>query len=129
VTTDLVVVGAHLRGEPLNRQLTDRHASLVGEVRTAAEYRFFALTTDPPKPGLLRVSSGGGAILGERWRLSAAAFGDFVAEVPGPLAIGTLALDDGTSCKGFLCEPHAIDGAADITSFGSWRAYLASLGG
>ena len=32
--------------------------------------------------------------------------------------------------KGFICEPSAVDddsGARDITSFGGWLAYLASL--
>ena len=62
----------------------------------------------------------------EVWELSAAAFGSFVAEVPPPLAIGTLVLADGTSVKGFVCEPAAVAGAEDITAFGGWRAYLAS---
>ncbi|MFB7756476.1 hypothetical protein ACFC18_43910 [Streptomyces sp. NPDC056121] len=28
---------------------------------------------------------------------------------------------------GFLCEPQAVEGAREITSYGSWRAYLAAL--
>jgi len=46
-----------------------------------------------------------------------------VARVPAPLVIGTVALADGTSAKGFLCEPWATDGALDITAYGGWRAY------
>ena len=26
-----------------------------------------------------------------------------------------------------ICEPYALQGARDITAFGGWRAYLASL--
>jgi allophanate hydrolase len=55
-----------------------------------------------------------------------AAFGSFVAEVPAPLAIGTVMLEDGTTVKGFVAEPRALAGAQDITAFGGWRAYLAA---
>jgi allophanate hydrolase len=30
--------------------------------------------------------------------------------------------------KGFLCEADAVAGVRDITAFGGWRAYRASLG-
>ena len=41
-------------------------------------------------------------------------------------AIGTVALEDGSSVKGFLCETHATREARDISSFGGWRAWLRS---
>ena len=44
-----------------------------------------------------------------------------------PLGIGTLQLEDGTSVQGFLCEPLALEGATNISHFGGWRAYIASL--
>jgi allophanate hydrolase len=28
---------------------------------------------------------------------------------------------------GFLCEAHAVAAAPDVSAFGGWRAYLASL--
>ena len=40
------------------------------------------------------------------------------------MAIGRVRLDDGRDVLGFLCEPAAVRGAADITSFGGWRAWL-----
>jgi allophanate hydrolase len=40
------------------------------------------------------------------------------------LAIGRLQLADGSEVPGFVCEPIAIAGAEEITSFGGWRAYL-----
>jgi allophanate hydrolase len=46
--------------------------------------------------------------------------------VPPPLAIGTIELADGRWVKGFVCEPHALAGARDITSFGGWKAYQQS---
>ena len=54
-----------------------------------------------------------------------AAFGSFVAEVPAPLAIGTVTLEDGSNVKGFVAEPRATTGAEDITELGGWRAYIA----
>lgn len=122
---DLLVVGAHLRGQPLNHQLVAAGGSLVAGVRTAPSYRLHALPTTPPKPGLVRVTSGGAAVAGELWRLPAAGFGALVAGLPAPMTIGSVRLDDGRVVAGFLCEPVALDGAPDITAYGGWRAYLA----
>lgn len=127
-TVQIAVVGAHLEGQPLNWQLLERGARKVCATRTAATYRLYALPgTTPPKPGLVRTASGGAAIDIEVWELPMRYFGEFVTEVPSPLAIGSLELEDGRWVKGFVCEPFAVDGAQDISGFSGWRAYLASL--
>ena len=123
----LAVVGAHLSGQPLNHQLTDRDGRLVRTTTTAPAYRLHALATDPPKPGLVRVDAGGAAIEVEVWALAPEAFAGFVDAIPAPLCIGRVLLADGTDVAGFLCEPVALTGAPDITGFGGWRRYLASL--
>jgi allophanate hydrolase len=121
----LAVVGAHLEGMPLHWQLTSRSARLVARTHTAPTYRLYAMAdSTPPKPALV-FDATGGAIQIEVYALSVADFGGFTAEVPPPLAIGTIALADGTSVKGFVCEPRALVNATDITHFGGWRAYLA----
>jgi allophanate hydrolase len=51
--------------------------------------------------------------------------GSLLAEVRGPLCLGTIELVDGTSVHGFLCEAAAVFGARDISSYGGWRAFLA----
>ncbi|MBX3023725.1 allophanate hydrolase [bacterium] len=124
----LAVVGAHLTGLPLNHQLVERGAALVARTRTAGGYRLYALPgSAPPKPGLVRdAAASGPGIEVEVWELSIPAFGAFVAEVPPPLAIGTVVLADGDRVKGFVCEPAAVVGAEEITRFGGWRAYLAA---
>ncbi|RWX71299.1 allophanate hydrolase, partial [Mesorhizobium sp. M4B.F.Ca.ET.089.01.1.1] len=76
-----------------------------------------------PKPGLIRVGSGGAAIEVEVWRLCADAFGRFVAAIPPPLGIGSIELDDGSVAKGFLVESVGLLGASDISSFGGWRRF------
>jgi allophanate hydrolase len=122
----LAVVGAHLAGMPLHWQLTSRNARLVTRSRTAPAYRLYAMAgTSPPKPALVRTGEGGGAIEVEVYELETAAFGSFVAEVPPPLAIGTVTLEDGRDVKGFVAEPRATAGAEDITHLGGWRAFIA----
>ena len=127
-TLKLVVCGAHMSNLPLNSQLLDRGARLVHAAHTAPTYRLFALPGGPPaRPGLVRVEAGGAAIAVEVWELPTARFGDFIQAIPAPLAIGTVALADGSALKGFLCEAHATTGARDITEFGGWRDYLISI--
>ncbi len=169
---DLLVVGAHLSGQPLNHELLAAGGTLLGPACTAPCYRLYALDTRPPKPGLVRVAAAdasshphasststsshphstsfssstpstststattsitattpsGASIAGEVWRLPAAGFARFMAGLAAPMAIGRVVLDDGRDVLGFLCEPAAVRGAADITSFGGWRAWL-TIGG
>ncbi len=120
---DLLVVGAHLSGQPLNHELLAAGGTLVGPAGTAPHYRLFALDTSPPKPGLVRAIEKGASIAGELWRLPAAGFARFMAGLATPMAVGRVCLDDGRDVLGFLCEPFAVDGAADITSYGGWRAW------
>ena len=123
----LAVVGAHLSGMPLNGELKNLGAHFLEATTTAPDYRLYALTNSKPlKPGLLRVPQNtGAAIAVEIWALPVAAFGQFVAAVSPPLAIGTLTLADGRMVKGFMVESEAISGARDISSFGGWRAFMA----
>ncbi|MEO1199553.1 MAG: allophanate hydrolase [Pseudomonadota bacterium] len=123
----LAVVGAHLSGQPLNRQLTDNGAVMERKTKTAADYRLFALpNTKPAKPGLAKsLGFNGPGIEVEVWRMPVAGFGRLVALVPPPLAIGTVTLADHSNVKGFITEGHALEGSKDITSYGGWRTYLA----
>ena len=123
----LFVVGAHLSGMALNHELTAAGDVLLGPAHTAPHYRLYALEgTRPPKPGLVRNPDKGASIAGEIWALSPAAFGGFVADIPAPLGIGKVALEGGKMVSGFLCEAHAVEGAADITAYGGWRSYIES---
>jgi allophanate hydrolase len=128
-TARLAVCGAHLSGLPLNPQLVQLGAKLVCATRTAPHYQLYALPgTTPPKPGLVRVKNGGASIEVEVWELPADAYGRFVAAIPAPLGIGTLALENGETVQGFLCEAHAVEGARNITSFGGWRSFFTNSG-
>lgn len=123
---EIVAVGAHMSGLPLNRELTARGATLVEKGMTAPHYRLYALPGGPPaRPGLLRHADGV-AIAIEVWSMPLRHFGSFMAGIPAPLCIGTVELASGRKVKGFLCEPYGLEGALDVSNFGGWRHYLAS---
>jgi allophanate hydrolase len=124
----VVVVGAHLEGQPLNGQLTARGARLVAKTATSPWYRLFALDTVPPKPGLVRVATEvGRSIEVEVWEIPPARYAAFVEDVVPPLALGQIELVDGTMLPGFVLAAHSAPGnAVEITQFGGWRSYLRS---
>jgi allophanate hydrolase len=123
----MVVVGAHLSGQPLNSQLTERGGKLLESSRTTREYRLYALAnTTPPKPGLVyEPGFEGPGIEVEVWDMPIETIGSFLALIPPPLSIGSVRLENGQVVKGFLCEGFALAGAKEITQLGGWRAYLA----
>jgi allophanate hydrolase len=121
---ELLVIGAHRSGQALNGQLTALGARYAQTVHTSGSYKMYALDTEPPKPGLVRVDEDGGSVEGELWLLSAAALGTFLAALPGPMTLGPVTLVDGRTVVGFGCESLAVAGAPDITRHGSWPAYL-----
>lgn len=121
---DLAVCGAHLSGEPLNWQLLDRGATLKLATRTTPDYALYALA-DGRRPALVH-STHGTAIEVEVWQMPMAEFGSFVAGIPAPLGIGKVTLESGDCVSGFICEEGGLDGATDISTFGGWRAWLAS---
>jgi allophanate hydrolase len=122
----IVVVGAHLTDMPLNHELTKKGGYRMKTGRTDGSYRLFALSgTVPPKPGLVRDPGfTGHGIEVEVWALPPAAFARFVQNIPAPLGIGKILLEDGSRVSGFLCENHAVAGARDITEFGGWRNFI-----
>jgi allophanate hydrolase len=124
---EVAVCGAHLRGMPLNHQLTGRGAYCVQTVRSAPRYRLLALAGGPPaRPGMIRVAEGGVAVEMELWSIPQAQFGSFVAAIPAPLGIGKVELEDGRWVSGFICEGIGQAGALDISAYGGWRAWRAA---
>ena len=126
----MAVVGAHLVGQPLNWQLVERGGRLVATTRTDGQYRFYALAnTTPPKPALVFTPGFAGAgIEVEIWAMPEQTVGSFLNAISPPLTLGTVRLADGTTVKGFLCEPYGIEGAREITHLGGWRRFIAEQG-
>jgi len=127
-TLTLAVAGAHMSGLPLNGQLTERGARLIGRARTDTTYRLYALPgAEVRRPGLVHVGADGASIELELWSIAPAALGELLRDVPAPLGIGRVQLNDGSEVHGFICEAHAAAEAHDITEHGGWRAYLAAV--
>jgi allophanate hydrolase len=124
--TDLVVFGAHLRGQPLNHRLTELGARFRDEVLTAERYRMVALPARMPQPGVVRAKAGA-ALTGERWTISPGGLGRFLAGLPEPLVLGEIELAGGATAVGVQCTAETAATAKDITEFGDWRAYLRHL--
>ena len=125
----VAVVGAHLEGMPLHAQMVERGCRFVARTRTAPRYRLHALAgTTPAKPGLERVAEGeaGHAIEVEVYDMPLAEVGSFLTLIAPPLGLGSVQLEGGGWVKGFVCEPHALADATDISAHGGWRAWLTS---
>lgn len=121
---ELAVVGAHLSGFPLNYQLRDRGARLLRRTTTDASYRLYEVPGGPiRRPALERVDADGVCIEVEVWALGSAALGELITLIEAPLAVGSVQLVDGSWILGFVGEPMAIKGSADISQFGGWRSY------
>ncbi|MEQ9825773.1 MAG: allophanate hydrolase [Puniceicoccaceae bacterium] len=126
---DLVVCGAHMRGLPLNHQLTRLDGTFVREVTSAPCYELYCLHhKDPIRPGMVRCSGGGATIQMEHWRLPIENVGRFLAEIQEPLGLGSVELADGTWMHGFTCDASVttLPTTETITAHASWRQYLAS---
>ena len=124
----VAVVGAHLTGQPLNKELTGRGARLFGLAGRRQDTGSMLFKTQPLRSRGLsetRRSSVPGVEV-EVWAIPENEFGGFVAGIPAPLGIGTATLEDGSTVKCFICEPYAVAGSREITSFGGWRNYLAA---
>lgn len=127
----VAVVGAHMSGLALNTELTSRGASFVARSRTAPRYelRLLAGGTGPARPGLFRLADdqGPGATIElELWSIPLTEIGGLLQKIPPPLGLGRVLLEDGAWVTGFICEPIGKEGSTDISSFGGFRAFLAS---
>jgi allophanate hydrolase len=122
VPMQLAVCGAHLRGLPLHGRLLELGAVFLREDTTAPLYRMVAL--DEKRPGMWRIATGGASLPVEIYEMSFDAVGRLLAEIPPPLGLGNVYLQDGSVVKGFLCEAVGGEGCPDITDYGGWRNWL-----
>lgn len=124
----VAMVGAHMSGLPLNKEVTRLGGRFLFADATDAVYKLYRLAGGPPyRPGLIRDPDGASIFL-EVWALPKDRVGEFLAGIPAPLGLGTVVLANGQKVHGFICEAAGRDGAEDITDHGGWRAYCAAVG-
>lgn len=122
----VAVCGLHMQGYPLEVQMFECGSKYLRTCKTADKYKLFKLNTNPTKPGLIKVESGGSSIEVELWEMPLDKFGYFTSLIPSPLGMGKVELEDGSEVCGFICEEYGKEDGEDITIFGGWRN-LASL--
>ena len=122
----LAVNGTLMRGLALNGNLLAVGATFVREARTAPRYRLWSV--GDRHPAMLRVSSGGASIAVEVWAVPSEGLARILRQEPAGLCVGKVTLSDGEEVLGVLGEPFLVEGQAEITAHGGWRAYIAAKG-
>lgn len=125
-TLKLAVNGTLMRGLALNPNLLNVGATFDCETTTEPAYRLW--TIDDRYPAMVRVAEGGVAIAVEIWNVPLAGLGVILRQEPPGLAIGKVKLANGETVLGVIGEPLTVQDKKEITQFGGWRAYQASLG-
>jgi gamma-glutamylcyclotransferase (GGCT)/AIG2-like uncharacterized protein YtfP len=124
MTIELFVNGTLMRGLALHKNL--QGANFLGEFSTLPIYRLYSI--DYIHPGMFEVKEGGISVAGEMYSMSDEIFQRVKNGEPSGLYFGDVKLDNGNVVKGVLF-PREIAEAnnKDISNFGGWRAYIASL--
>jgi len=100
---------------------------LVGELRTAALYRFYSVRDE--FPALYPVAEGGQPVLGELYDVPMGPLSALLATEPEELELSIIELEGGDLSFAMVLRDaeHARGIHQDITSYGGWRAYRATL--
>ena len=121
---ELFVNGTLMRGLALHHNLDG--AEFVGAFRTAPKYRLYSI--GDVHPGMFEVEAGGVSVAGEMYRMTDEIWRRVEAGEPPHLYRGAVKLSDGRSVDGILFPRALAEGRhRDISDFGDWRAYMASL--
>lgn len=121
----LAVNGTLMHGLELNGNLLAVGAEFVQEAETEPVYRLWSI--HDRHPAMLRVATGGRSIALEVWAVPASGIAQVLLQEPPGLSIGKVKLTNGQEVLGVLGEPILCEGQREITEWGGWRAYTASL--
>lgn len=118
--------GQAMTGGPFHAKVRDH---LVGPAATAPGHRFFSIRDECP--GLLADPASDTAIEGELYDVPLELLRDVI--LPGEpleLELGVIELADGTPSLSMLLARGQLERGVhkEITQYGGWRAYLATLG-
>jgi hypothetical protein len=126
-TVPLFVNGGGMRGGEVHYSIEG--LPFLGEARTAPRYRFFSVRDE--FPGLWPVDEGGVSIAGELYDVPLDVIRDrFIPAEPPELELGVVELDDGSSALVVVVRANVYasgEGLKDISEYGGWRAYRASM--
>jgi len=121
---ELFVNGTLMRGLALHKNLDG--ANFLGEFHTLPIYRLYSI--DDIHPGMFEVEEGGVSVAGEMYSMSDEIFQRVKNGEPSGLYFGDVKLNNGSTVKGVLFPRETAESNyKDISNFGDWRAYIASL--
>ena len=121
---ELFVNGTLMRGLTLHKNLDG--ANFLGEFHTLPIYRLYSI--DDIHPGMFEVEEGGVSVAGEMYSMSDEIFQRVKNGEPTGLYFGDVKLNNGSTVKGVLFPRETAESNyKDISNFGDWRAYIASL--
>ena len=121
---ELFVNGTLMRGLTLHKNLDG--ANFLGEFHTLPIYRLYSI--DDIHPGMFEVEEGGVSVTGEMYSISDEIFQRVKNGEPSGLYFGDVKLNNGSTVKGVLFPRETAESNyKDISNFGDWRAYIASL--
>ena len=124
----LAVNGTLMRGLPLEKNLLDAGAFFLREAATAPCYRLWSINDN--NPAMLRVDSADPqavSVAVEVWQVPAAGLASVLMKEPEGLSVGKVTLSDGEVVLGVIGEPELVRSQNEISSYGGWRSYIASL--
>lgn len=124
----LAVNGTLMRGLELEKNLLAVDAEFLREARTKKEYRLFSI--NDANPAMYRVSPEDPhacQVNVEVWGLSHEGLTQVLLGEPAGLTIGKVTLEDGEEVLGVVAEPIITQGQKEISAFGCWRKYTATL--
>ena len=124
----LAVNGTLMRGLPLEKNLLDAGAFFLREAVTAPCYRLWSINDN--NPAMLRVDPTDPqavSVAVEVWQVPATGLASVLMKEPEGLSVGKVALSDGEIVLGVIGEPELVRGQKEISSYGGWRSYIASL--
>jgi hypothetical protein len=124
-TVYLAVNGTLMRGLELNGNMELVGAHFVREAFTEPAYRLWSI--NDRHPAMMRTNQGGASIAVEIWAVPAHNMGVLLLLEPPGLCIGKVRLTDGEEVLGVLGESFLCEGKREISEWGGWRAYTASL--
>jgi gamma-glutamylcyclotransferase (GGCT)/AIG2-like uncharacterized protein YtfP len=121
----LMTNGEGMRGGAVHHTIAEH--PFMGEVETAAKYRFFSVRDE--FPGLVLVAEGGSAVQGELYDVPLEVVRDsFLPSEPPELELSVVELSDGRAALGVMLRPEESGRHREITEYGGWRAYRAAQG-
>lgn len=128
ILSRLAVNGTLMRGLPLEKNLLDAGATFLREAATAPCYRLWSINDN--NPAMLRVDPADPqavSVAVEVWQVPAAGLASVLMKEPEGLSVGKVTLSDGEVVLGVIGEPELVRGQKEISSYGGWRSYIASL--